>query len=147
LLSNVVAGIGPDVNGKFHPKAIEQLRQAGAWLKVNGEAIYATRSRPGDDWKEGDSLRFTQKKGEKTIYAISLRWPGPQLAIKTIKPEPETQIVMLGDTRPLQWNNDGGLTIELPMDQLYEASSPLGFAYVFRITDSATEPVFSGVSQ
>src|SRR5512140_1552039 len=37
-----MVGIGPDANGQFHPTAIQQLQQAGAWLKTNGPAIYAT---------------------------------------------------------------------------------------------------------
>ena len=40
-------GVGPSAHGEFHPEAIRQMKGAGAWLKVNGEAIYATRSAPG----------------------------------------------------------------------------------------------------
>ena len=43
---NFMVGVGPDANGKFHPQAIENIQTAGAWLKVNGEGIYATRA-PG----------------------------------------------------------------------------------------------------
>ena len=46
-------GIGPDGTGKFHPTAVEQLKEAGAWLKVNGEGVYATRARDQALWSEG----------------------------------------------------------------------------------------------
>ena len=55
--------LGPDDNGKFHPKVIETLQEVGAWLKVNGEAIYAIApAQTGDLWREGDSIRFTRTK-------------------------------------------------------------------------------------
>ena len=36
-------GVGPDGTGRFHPAAIQQLRETGKWLKVCGGGIYATR--------------------------------------------------------------------------------------------------------
>lgn len=55
-------GIGPNGNGEFHPEAARQLRAAGAWLKVNSEAIFATRPRNDSSWMEGDSIRFTRPR-------------------------------------------------------------------------------------
>ena len=40
-------GVGPSAHGEFHPEAIRQMKGAGSWLKVNGEAIYATRAARG----------------------------------------------------------------------------------------------------
>src|ERR1039457_1199030 len=34
-----MVGVGPSAHGEFHPEAIRQMKGAGAWLKVNGEAI------------------------------------------------------------------------------------------------------------
>ncbi|HLV79177.1 MAG TPA: alpha-L-fucosidase, partial [Chthonomonadaceae bacterium] len=51
-----MVGIGPDGNGRFHPKALEAVEEAGAWLKINGEAIYGTR--PWTYWQEGEAVRF-----------------------------------------------------------------------------------------
>src|SRR6185437_14573695 len=37
-------GVGPDGAGRFYPTAIQQLKEAGKWLKVCGSGIYATRA-------------------------------------------------------------------------------------------------------
>src|SRR5215469_14561822 len=46
----LMIGVGPSPRGEFHPEAIRQMRGAGKWLQVNGEAIYATRPREGTNW-------------------------------------------------------------------------------------------------
>ena len=33
---NFMDGIGPDGDGHFHPTAVSQLKEVGAWLKING---------------------------------------------------------------------------------------------------------------
>jgi alpha-L-fucosidase len=38
----VLINIGPTSYGKIMPVFEERLRQMGSWLKVNGEAIYAS---------------------------------------------------------------------------------------------------------
>ncbi len=39
---NFLLNIGPDAQGKVPAPEIERLQQMGAWLKVNGDAIYGT---------------------------------------------------------------------------------------------------------
>lgn len=39
---NVLINVGPTAYGKIAPIFEERLRQMGAWLKVNGEAIYSS---------------------------------------------------------------------------------------------------------
>ena len=85
-------------------------------MRVNSEAIYATRPREGTLWKEGDDVRFTLSKDNKTVYAICLKWPGKRLTLKTVRPEAGAAITMLGFEEPLRWRFDGakGLVIDLP---------------------------------
>ena len=35
--------VGPTADGRIMPIFEERLRQMGSWLKVNGEAIYASK--------------------------------------------------------------------------------------------------------
>lgn len=65
---NYLIGVGPDANGELDPGVYESLKNLGAWLKINGEAIYETRSVAP---YESGNVFFTQKK-DGTIYAIIL---------------------------------------------------------------------------
>ena len=134
---NFMVGIGPDENGLWHPKAAKQLEEAGKWLSVNGEAIYATRPRPGLLFKEGDDLYFTRGKDSRNVYAISMKWPGSTLYIKTVCPKPGTDIFLLGYGDALKWKyeNKNGLTISLPEHLQREENRPCKTAYAFKITE------------
>jgi len=65
---NYLLGIGPDASGAFDPTLIERMAGIGAWLKINGEAIYDTR--PVKPYEQGDCV-FTGKR-DGTAYVIIL---------------------------------------------------------------------------
>jgi alpha-L-fucosidase len=132
---NFMVGIGPDASGRFHPKVVSALQEAGEWLKVNGEAIYATRPREGELWKEGDSIRFTRSKDQRFVYAISLGWPGKTITLKSVQARPGSSIVMLGVKEPLRWHKDdnGSLVIDIPVALQEEANRPCKLAYAVKI--------------
>lgn len=65
---NFLIGIGPDASGEFDPAVYARLAEIGAWLKLNGEAIYATR--PIAPYECGDCV-FTRKR-DGVVYAIVL---------------------------------------------------------------------------
>ncbi|MGA2203899.1 MAG: alpha-L-fucosidase [Terriglobales bacterium] len=154
---NFMVGIGPDHNGRFSPTAMDQLQEVGRWLKVNGEAIYETRPRPGDLWKEGEDvsfaeprpdngkqppvngengpIRFTRSKDGRALYAICPQWPGPSLRLRTVRARQSTRITLLGVNEPLKWHEDNadGLVIEIPSALQDEAKRPCKVAWAFRI--------------
>ncbi|MEJ0103941.1 MAG: alpha-L-fucosidase C-terminal domain-containing protein [Bacteroidota bacterium] len=128
--------MGPDGNGRFHPTAITQLKETGEWLKKNGEGIYATRPRSGDLWKEGDNIRFTRSKDNKTVYAFCFEWPGEQLILTSVKPVKKSKITFLGwDQHPLNWKYDSakGLILSIPAEWKEKFSGPAALAYGFKI--------------
>ena len=129
-----MVGVGPDADGRFHPTAIANLKEAGAWLRVNGEAIYATRPRDGDLWHEGDKIRYTRSKDGRLVYAVALEWPGPHLTLAGVRPAAGSPVAMLGLTEPLPWTQAGnGVSIELPKGLEDPARRPCATAWVFRI--------------
>ncbi|MCX6880316.1 MAG: glycoside hydrolase family 127 protein [Verrucomicrobia bacterium] len=136
LLLNVC----PMADGSFPDDQKQLLYAIGDWLKVNGEAIYATQARAGDLWKEGNFLRFTKSKDDKYVYAISLRWPGENLRIKTVQPRDGSEIRMLGFTEPLPWKwnaSEKVLSIQIPKALQDKDKRPCRHAYALKIEQVA----------
>ena len=71
-----VLGVGPTPDGIIERGVVERLHAVGEWLRVNGQAIYATRTTPvyhdGNIW-------FTADKDGETLYAIYALPEGEQL--------------------------------------------------------------------
>ena len=65
---NLALDVAPGPDGRLPRTAVESLDGLGAWLKANGEAIYATK--PAAPYREAE-WAFTAKDG--FIYAILLK--------------------------------------------------------------------------
>lgn len=132
---NFMVGIGPDATGRFHPKAIEALQYAGAWLKVNGEAIFNTVPLSGEGWKQGANLRFTRSESGGTVYAIALNWPGEELALHSVGLPEGAKVTMLGDNQSLRWRAypAKGTVISVPEWLRLSSGRPSGLPCVFKL--------------
>jgi alpha-L-fucosidase len=127
----LMIGVGPSAHGEFHPEAIRQMKGAGAWLKVNGEAIYATRPREGTLWSEGETVRYTRSKDSRFVYAILTEWPGRQVVLKAVQPKPGSKVSLLGSKAELSWKFDSakGTTITLPENLQQPDNRPCDYAW------------------
>jgi len=67
---NYLLNVGPTAEGIIPQPSVERLREVGAWMKVNGEAIYATSPSPFRRLAWG---RCTQKPGR--LYLHVFQWP------------------------------------------------------------------------
>jgi alpha-L-fucosidase len=136
-------GVGPSPHGEFHPQAIQQMKATGTWLKVNGQAIYATRAREGTLWSEGDSVRYTRSKDRRFVFAILNQWPGTQVTLKSVQPKPGSQVTLLGSTAKLRWTYDSaqGTVITLPENLQQPANRPCDHAWSLRIEAAETTAV------
>ena len=67
---NYLLNVGPNAAGEIPAASIKRLNMIGAWLKINGEAIYGTTASPFDRLDYG---RATQKPGK--IYLHVSAWP------------------------------------------------------------------------
>lgn len=136
----LMIGVGPSSHGEFHAEAIRQMKGTGAWLKVNGEAIYATRPRNGTGWSEGDEVRYTRSKDRRFVYAILTKWPGTQIRLKSVRPERNSEVTLLGSNKALQWKFDSiqRTTITIPENLQQASNRPCEYAWSLKI--QATEP-------
>jgi len=128
---NFEVAIGPDGSGKFHPVAVSQMKEAGDWLEVNGEAIYGTRPRAGSAWKDGDNVRFTRTKSSGIVYAICFNWPAEsELVLHGVHVDPDSEIILLGRAGAIPWRTEGE---DVVVDIGGIAPRPDSLAYVLKI--------------
>jgi len=102
---------------------------------VCGEGIYATRPREDAYWREGESIRFTRTKDNRTVYCFALNWPGKSLVLRSVKPKPGSEIRMFGYPEPVKWKFDraAGLAIEIPEALQSEDRRPTPYAWGWKI--------------
>jgi alpha-L-fucosidase len=105
---NLLFNVGPMPSGEIEPRQVARLKEMGAWLARNGEAIYGTRGGP---WKPTANLVST-RKGDK-IFVHLLRkaegpvtLPAPPVAIKSAK--------LLNGPAVTVTAADGSLSFEVP---------------------------------
>ena len=110
----LVLGVGPTAGGIVEEKEVVILKEIGAWLKANGEAIYATR--PVDNYHQ-DRLWFTRSKDNSKLYAIYALPDGESLpqTISWTGNAPKGKAVLLSTGKKLRTvTKDGVTTVTLP---------------------------------
>uniref|UniRef100_A0A8D0AZI6 Tissue alpha-L-fucosidase n=1 Tax=Salvator merianae TaxID=96440 RepID=A0A8D0AZI6_SALMN len=112
---NYLLNVGPTKEGVIVPIFQERLMALGAWLGINGEAIYETKPWKTQKENASESVWYTSKG--TTVYAIFLTWP-EESVLKLASPEPtlSAQVTMLGFSSPLKWQkfHEKGMAIILP---------------------------------
>ena len=147
----MLLNVPPNPDGSIPQVMIDLLTEIGAWLDVNGEAIYGTR--PWTIFGEGPTrlpsgghkveklkikytntdVRFT-KGSDKEVYAIVMDKPGEELIIKSLGKHLGVlnsnieKIELLGSEVKIDWvRNDHGLIIKAPKN------FPSSHAHAFKI--------------
>jgi len=146
---NLLLNVGPRADGTIPEDVRQILLEVGAWLIVNGDAIYGTR--PWNIYGEGptkvaegpmrdvktepytaEDFRFTTKG--KTIYAIEMAWPSSGKAVihsfgaNTFGGKKVGSIALLGSDAKLNFQQEAdGLHVDVPQQARGK------YAYAFRI--------------
>ncbi|MFC5742343.1 alpha-L-fucosidase [Dyella tabacisoli] len=151
---NLLLDIGPRPDGTIVDEEQTTLREIGAWLRVNGKAIYG--SRPWRQFGEGptqfvagafqeqklkpytaEDFRFTVQ--DNHLYAIALDWPTDgRSVIHAIHSDDGVRAVrLLGSAQTVKWSQQAdGL-------HLTATDKPAGVAaYVYEI-ELAAKPIDS----
>ncbi len=139
---NYLLNVGPDAEGFIPQQSQDILREVGAWLRVNGEAVYGAGRTPfGDELgtplpgpkdKRGqppfapkNDWRCTTKPGR--LYLHFFRWPGARFELAGVQGKVGTAC-LLADGRSLRFAQAGDVvTLELP------PAAPPGLATVVRL--------------
>ena len=114
---NYQLNVGPTGEGVFQPAAIRRLREIGAWMDVNGEAIHGTRPAPADEPAWGRlTLRRHPDGSPETLYVL-LKGKIPNKELDFIFPlgKPVSARVLETDEEVVMRRDDEGrITLRLP---------------------------------
>jgi len=148
---NLLLNFGPRADGTIPDEVQTTLRAMGAWLKVNGEAIYATT--PWKAFGEGptqvaagafhdtdtkpytaEDFRFTAKGS--TVYAIGMACPKQRkVTIHSLgwahegASVPIAKVELLGSSDKVEWTQGANV-----LDVTLPAGAACEYAYALRLT-------------
>jgi alpha-L-fucosidase len=123
---NYLLNIGPKDDGTFPQESIDRLRQISAWMKINGEAIYATKASPLAPLPWGRATR-KESASNTTLYFTVFDWPKDgKLVIPGLKNKVVSARLLAGGGIKAK-SVDGNLILEVP------AAAPDAIASVIKV--------------
>ena len=151
---NYLLNVGPTSTGLIPQPSLERLAQFGAWMKVNGEAIYGTGPTPfgaevgkfseTEKDKKGKpkfipswEWRATTKPGK--IYLIVFNWPTTgKFELPAVQSKITQAYLLAGHKKMKCKQTDDAVTLELPT----AAPDKIASVICVKITDTVPKVVY-----
>ncbi len=119
---NYLLNVGPTATGVIPQPEVERLEQIGAWMKVNGQAIYGTTKSPlpsPPPWG-----RVTQKG--RTLYLHVWNWPADgKLLVPGLKNKVQSAELLATGEKLKAVSAADGITVSVPADAPDRISSTI----------------------
>ena len=139
----LMLSFAPMADGSFPDDQIQLAQELGGWLKVHGEAVYATRpyqiyrdapDLPKNEGKRGEfGVRYTRNKKNDTLYATALQWPGKHLTLQSLAKIDSSlveSVTHLGIDGELEWKmTPEGMRITMPNEPNNAFAYPIRIAF------------------
>ena len=107
---NYLLNIGPKGDGSIPAESIKSMQAIGAWMKVNGEAIYGTTASPFANLDWGRCTR----KGT-TLYLHIFNWPSDGTLLVPLQNQVSSARLLADPSHPLAVSaSSDGVRIRLP---------------------------------
>lgn len=117
---NFLLNIGPRPDGTIQPEFVEKLKQIGAWLRVNGEAIY------GSEPSIFEKLPFFGRctvRGNR-LYVHIMGWPQDKRIVLPGLKNKVQRAFLLASGQKLKYSRKGNdLVIRLPEEPLDQVAT------------------------
>ena len=135
---NLLLDIGPRSDGTIPTIMQDRLLDMGAWLDVNGEAVYGSHKwrSPQEGTIDNTTVRYTQRDG--AVYAFLLTWPATAtLTLTRVNSTSDKGVVtLLGwSGGALEWTpaagQAGGVVITLPT--LTPSNMPCSYIWTLKL--------------
>lgn len=139
---NYLLNVGPTAEGVIPEPSVERLKEIGAWMKANGEAIYGTTASPFENLTWGRCTKKGGGSGAK-LYLHVFEWPADgKLLVPGLKSR-VASAALLGNGAKLETSADAsGVTITVPK----EAPDSISSTVVLTLSAplEVAEPVTAG---
>lgn len=129
---NLLLNIGPTADGRIPEIMQQRLADMGSWLKVNGEAIYATRKWEHAPAVSATTTKFFTKKG-KDLFLIVTAWQEKPIEIESVGKA--DNVTVLGYNGKVKYSVSGNKLIIYP-PALSPATNPCQYAWTYKISNA-----------